>query len=126
MQNPFSLKAFTQKYTDVRKGTFTGLKLFSREQRKLSSKFWKVRKMDPFEGVKKISISTIIFGILTLLIGWSVTQVSDYILRLEIGVIALVFLVLFFYSLVMDRISQMEEKMIILSGKRERSEKLVP
>lgn len=82
--------------------------------------------MDPFEGVKKISISTIIFGVLTLLIGWSVTQVSDYILRLEIGVIALVFLVLFFYSLVMDRISQMEEKMIILSGKRERSEKLVP
>jgi len=82
--------------------------------------------MDPFEAVKKISISTIIFGVLTLLIGWSVTQVSDYILRLEIGVIALVFLALFFYSLVMDRISQMEEKMIILSGKRERSEKLVP
>lgn len=82
--------------------------------------------MDPFEAVKKISISTIIFGILTLLIGWSVTQIYDVILRLEIGVIALVFLVLFFYSLVMDRISQMEEKMIILSGKRERSEKLVP
>lgn len=82
--------------------------------------------MDPFEGVKKISISTIIFGILTLLIGWSVTQIYDVILRLEIGVIALVFLVLFFYSLVMDRISQMEEKMIILSGKREQSEKLVP
>lgn len=82
--------------------------------------------MNPFEAVKKISISTIIFGILTLLIGWSVTQIYDVILRLEIGVIALVFLVLFFYSLVMDRISQMEEKMIILSGKRDRSEKLVP
>ena len=82
--------------------------------------------MNPFESVKKISISTIIFGVLTLLIGWSVTQIHDVILRLEIGVIALVFLVLFFYSLVMDRISQMEEKMIILSGKRERSEKLVP
>lgn len=82
--------------------------------------------MNPFEAVKKISISTIIFGILTLLIGWSVTQIYDVILRLEIGVTALVFLVLFFYSLVMDRISQMEEKMIILSGKRDRSEKLVP
>ena len=82
--------------------------------------------MDPFETVKKVSISTIIFGVLTLLIGWSVTQIYDVILRLEIGVIALVFLVLFFYSLVLDRISQMEEKMIILSGKRERSEKLVP
>lgn len=83
--------------------------------------------MDPFESVKKISISTIIFGILTLLIGWSVTQIYDPILRLEIGVTALVFLVLFFYSLVMDRISHIEERMNIISQeKRQAKAKLVP
>ena len=83
--------------------------------------------MDPFEGVKKISISTIIFGILTLLIGWSVTQIHDPILRLEIGVIALVFLVLFFYALVMDRVAEVEERIKIVSGRRQRQpDKLVP
>ncbi len=83
--------------------------------------------MDPFESVKNISISTIIFGVLTLLIGWSVMQIYDPILRLEIGVTALVFLVLFFYSLLLDRISQIEERMNIISQeKRQAKAKLVP
>jgi len=83
--------------------------------------------MNPFEAVKKISISTIMFGILTRLIGWSVTQIYDVILRLEISFIALFFLVLFFYSLLLDRISQIEERMKIISQEKwEAKVKLVP
>ena len=83
--------------------------------------------MSPFETIRKISIVTIIFGVMTLLLSWSITQVSDYILRLEIGEAALVFLILFFYSLLMDKIAEIEEKIKIISSRRKGpSSKLVP
>ena len=83
--------------------------------------------MDPFESVKKISIVTIIFGVLTLLLGWSITQIHDYILRLEIGEAALVFLALFFYSLLSDKMTETEEKIrIIASARKRKTAKLVP
>jgi len=66
--------------------------------------------MDPFKEVMKISMITILFGLLALAIGWLSVIILDPILMLEMREIAIVLLVLFFYSLTMDKVDEIEEK----------------
>ena len=82
--------------------------------------------MDPFKTVSKISIPTIIFGVLVMLLGWSITATSNPLVQLQLGEAALVFLSLFFYSLTMDKTEEIEEKIKIVSAGRRKPAKLVP
>ena len=82
--------------------------------------------MDPFKTVSKVSIPTIIFGVLVMLLGWSITETSNPVFQLQLGEAALVFLSLFFYSLTMDKIEEIEEKIKIVSAGRKKPAKLVP
>lgn len=82
--------------------------------------------MDPFKEVMKISAITMLFGLLSLTIGWLSAMAFDPILRLELGEIAIVLLVLFFYSLTADKIDEIEEKIKIVSTIRKKAAKLVP
>ena len=81
--------------------------------------------MDPFREVMKISAITILFGVLALVIGW-LSVVADLPLMFYLREIAIVLLVLFFYSLTMDKIEEIEEKMRIISSGRKKRENLVP
>ena len=81
--------------------------------------------MDPFKTTSKLSVTTIIFGVLTLIFGWLVTETGSRLVQLQLGEIALVFLSLFFYSLVSDRISTIEETECI-QGKGRTNEKPGP
>jgi len=76
--------------------------------------------------VSKISIPTIIFGVLVMLLGWLITATSNPIFQLQLGEAALVFLSLFFYSLTMDKMEEIEEKIKIVSAGRKKPAKLVP
>ena len=83
--------------------------------------------MDPFKTTSKISIPTIIFGVLVLILAWLITATSSPLFQLQLGEAALVFLSLFFYSLTSDRIDEMEEIMkIIAENRRSPKAKLVP
>ncbi len=83
--------------------------------------------MDPFKAANKLSIPTIIFGVMVLIFGWLMTATSNPIIQLQLGEAALVFLSLFFFSLISDKISAIEERVrILLQGKREAKAKLVP
>jgi len=82
--------------------------------------------MDPFKTVSKISIPTIIFGVLVMLLGWSITATSNHIFQLQLGEAALVFLSLFFYSLTMDKTEEIEEKIKIVAAGRKKPARLVP
>jgi len=62
--------------------------------------------MNPFEAMEKISLTTVFFGAIVLTLAALMTKVIEPIHRIELGVIALVFLNLFFYSLIMDKISE--------------------
>ena len=82
--------------------------------------------MDPFKTVSKISIPTIIFGVLVMLLGWLITATTNLIFQLQLGEAALVFLSLFFYSLTMDKIDEIEEKIKIVSTGKKKRANLVP
>ena len=83
--------------------------------------------MDPFKTVSKMSIPTIFYGAFALALSWLIYMVGNPFLRLQLGEAALVFLSLFFYSLISDKISEIEENMKVLSqGRRETKAKLVP
>jgi hypothetical protein len=82
--------------------------------------------MDPFKEVMKISAITILFGLLAMVIGWISIVVIDPVLMFRLREIAIVFLVLFFYSLTMDKIEEMEEKIRIISSGRKKRVNLVP
>ena len=82
--------------------------------------------MDPFKEVMKISVITILFGLLALVIGWISVVVIDPVLMFQLREIAIVFLVLFFYSLIMDKIEEIEEKIRIISSGRKKQANLVP
>ncbi len=82
--------------------------------------------MDPFKEVMKISVITIVFGLLALVIGWFSVIVLDPVLMFQFREIAIVLLVLFFYSLTMDKIEEMEEKIRIVSNGRKKQANLVP
>jgi hypothetical protein len=81
--------------------------------------------MDPFKEVMKVSAITIIFGILALVIGWF-SVVADLPLMFHLREIAIVLLVMFFYSLTMDKIDEMEQKIRIISSGRKKRDSLVP
>lgn len=66
-------------------------------------------KINPFESLKKMSKATVIFASIVLILAALITRVHDIILQMELSIIALVFLNLFFYSLVMDKISELEK-----------------
>ena len=82
--------------------------------------------MDPIKTVSKISITTIIFGVLVMLLGWLITATNNPLFQLQLGEAALIFLSLFFYSLTMDKIEDIEEKIKIVSSGRKKPAKLVP
>ena len=82
--------------------------------------------MDPFKDVMKISAITILFGLLSLVIGWISVVIIEPVLMFQLREIAVILLVLFFYSLTMDKIEDIEQKIrIVLSGKKKR-DNLVP
>jgi len=81
--------------------------------------------MDPFKEVMKISAITMLFGLLALAIGWF-SIVADPVLMFQLREIAIVLLVLFFYSLTMDKIEEIEEKIRIVSAGRKKPARLVP
>ena len=82
--------------------------------------------MDPFKEVMKISAITMLFGLLALAIGWFSVIILDPVLMFQLREIAIVLLVLFFYSLTMDKIEEIEEKIRIVSAGRKKSARLVP
>ena len=82
--------------------------------------------MDPFKEVMKISAITMLFGLLALAIGWFSVIILDPVLMFQLREIAIVLLVLFFYSLNMDKIEEIEEKIRIVSAGRKKPAKLVP
>jgi len=71
--------------------------------------------MDLFEKTSKVGIPTILFGTLTIIFGWLVTETPNTILQLQLGVIALVFLNLFFYSLAAEKARELEDTIKKLS-----------
>lgn len=71
--------------------------------------------MDPFLEARKLSVPAIVFGALALSLGWLIYVAADPLIRLMLGETALVFLVLFFYELVTDRIEDLEQKIEMLS-----------
>lgn len=64
--------------------------------------------MDVFKEVNKISVLTAVLSVLTIVTGFIATQMEDPITRVEVMIMAVVFLVLFFHSLSRDKISQLE------------------
>lgn len=77
--------------------------------------------MDLFEKKSKINVPTMVFGTLTIILGWLVTETQNQIVHLQLGMIALVFLNLFFYSLAAEKARVLEEDMKKLNeevGKR--------
>jgi uncharacterized protein YacL len=65
--------------------------------------------MDIIEKTSRINVPTMIFGTLTLIFGWLVTGTQNPIAQLQLGVIALVFLNLFFYSLAAEKTAELEK-----------------
>ena len=82
--------------------------------------------MDPFKEVMKINSITILFGLLSLVIGWFSVIIIDPVLMFQLREIAIVLLVLFFYSLTMDKIEEIEEKIRIISSGSKKRVNLVP
>lgn len=58
----------------------------------------------------KINEVTVVFGLLSLLIGW-LSLFSDLLGMIQLRQIAIVLLILFFYSLTSDEISALEMRM---------------
>jgi hypothetical protein len=81
--------------------------------------------MDPLKETMKISSITILFGLLSVVIGWF-SIVAEPALMIQLREIAIVLLVLFFYSLLMDKIDEIEEQIKIISSGRKNRSNLVP
>lgn len=62
-----------------------------------------------FKELNKISLSTAILAVLTILISYLATLMGDSIKSVQLGQIAIILLVLFFYSLLKDKISELEK-----------------
>lgn len=83
--------------------------------------------MDIFKRANKMNISSIIFSVLTLVLGWMITEIANPVLQLQIGETALVFLTMFFFSMNSEKINELEKKLKLLAlGNRKPKEKLVP
>ena len=81
--------------------------------------------MNALKGTMKISAITILFGLLALSLGW-LSVVADSISMLQLRQIAIVLLVLFFHSLAMDKIEEVEKKIMIIASTSKKPAKLVP
>lgn len=68
------------------------------------------RKINPFNALNKVSYSTIIFGGAVLILAAVITRIYEPFLRIELALISLIFLNLFFYSLNRDKISELEKE----------------
>jgi hypothetical protein len=123
--NPSLQNRAIQRFTSVKRGTFTGLGFTTKASRGQLQKFWRGKIMDPLKEVMKISTITIIFGLLSVVIGW-LSIIADPALIVQLREIAIVLLVLFFYSLTMDKIEEIEEKIKIVSAGRKKQVNLVP
>jgi len=64
--------------------------------------------MDLFEKTSRINVPTMVFGTLTIIFGWLITETPSQIVQLQLAVIALVFLNLFFYSLSAEKVRELE------------------
>jgi len=60
---------------------------------------------------QKLSLEASIFGVMVLIIAALLTMVHDFFIRIELSLAALVFLNLFFYSLLQDKLRELERKM---------------
>jgi len=67
-------------------------------------------KINPFEALEKMSAATIIFASVVLILAALITRMQCLLIQIELSMVALIFLNLFFYSLTMDKISELEEE----------------
>jgi hypothetical protein len=109
----------------VKRVTSTGLGFITRASRGQLQKFWRVKIMDPLKEAMKISSITIIFGLLSVVIGWF-SIIAEPVMMIQLREIAIVLLVLFFYSLLMDKIDVIEEQIKIISSGSKKRSNLVP
>lgn len=66
--------------------------------------------MNIFHSTQKLSLETSIFGVMVLIIAALLTMVHNFFIRMELSFVALVFLNLFFYSLLQDKLRELERK----------------
>ena len=57
-----------------------------------------------------MSAATVIFASVVLILAALITRMQCLLIQIELSMVALIFLNLFFYSLIMDKISELEEK----------------
>ena len=67
--------------------------------------------MNIFHSTQKLSLEASVFGVMVLIIAALLTMVHDFFIRMELSFVALVFLNLFFYSLLQDKLRELERKM---------------
>jgi len=67
-------------------------------------------KINPFEALEKMSAATVIFAGIVLILAALIARKNYLLIQIELSMVALIFLNLFFYSLTMDKISELEEK----------------
>lgn len=67
-------------------------------------------KINPFKALNKMSTATVVFGSIVLFLAALMTEIHCLLIQIELGMTALVFLNLFFYSLIMDKISEIEKR----------------
>ncbi len=63
-----------------------------------------------FKELAKLSIPTIIFMLLSILLSFAAIFMENSIQRLELMIIALLFFVLFVYSILLDKIKEIKNK----------------
>ena len=67
--------------------------------------------MNIFHSTQKMGFASSVFGVVILIIAALLTMVHDFFIRMELSFVALVFLNLFFYSLLQDKLRELERKM---------------
>ena len=67
-------------------------------------------KINPFEALEKMSAATVIFASVVLILAALIARINYLLIQIELSMVALIFLNLFFYSLTMDKISELEEE----------------
>jgi len=64
-----------------------------------------------FHSTQKLGLEASVFGVMVLIIAALLIMVHDFFIRMELSFVALVFLNLFFYSLLQDKLRELERKM---------------
>jgi len=60
--------------------------------------------------MEKISTTTLVFASIVLILAALITRIQCLLIQIELSLVALVFLNLFFYSLIMDKIAEIERE----------------